>query len=174
MQLIRLKNTTDNYFSKAWNIYQEAFPFDERRLLAVQTQVMKNPAYHFDIVMEEQQLIGIILWWDFDAYRYIDHFATATAHRNKGYGKLILEKFKGDNKKSILLEVELPDTAINKRRIKFYERLGFKLNMHHYKAPALSAQQSPLEFLLMSYPNAISSNDVAQFVAECHPIIFGK
>jgi hypothetical protein len=37
MKLIRLKNSTDNYFHQAWELYNDAFPIEERRTLDGQT-----------------------------------------------------------------------------------------------------------------------------------------
>lgn len=172
MKQIRLKNISDNYFQIAWKLYEEAFPLEERRLIDAQARVMKNPSYHFDVIIDEKQLIGFFLWWDFETYRYIDHFATAIQQRNKGFGKLILEKFMDSNSKPILLEVELPDSTINQRRIKFYERIGLKLNQHYYEVPSSEEGHSPLQLLLMSHPALLSAKDVEQFIKTCHPIIF--
>lgn len=172
MEQKRLKDTTDYYFHKAWELYEDAFPLEERRLLDAQCCVMKLPNYYFDITIDKKQLIGFLLWWDFETYRYIDHFATCKQHRNKGFGKLILEKFMVGNNKPMLLEVELPNSAINQRRIKFYEKIGFKLNQHYYEIPPLKESQSPLQLMLMSYPNQLSKNDVEEFIRICHPIIF--
>jgi len=172
MKQIRLKSITDNYFLQAWELYEGSFPLEERRLLDAQSRVMKKPNYHFDTIIDEKQLIGFLLWWEFETHSYIDHFATSTQQRNKGFGKLILEKFMDSNYKPILLEVELPNSTINQRRIKFYERIGFKLNQHYYEIPPLKEGQSPLPLLLMSYPSLLSKNDVKQFIKIYHPVIF--
>ena len=172
MKQIRLKNISDNYFDIAWELYKEAFPLNERRLFVAQERLMSDSKYHFDILIDNNQLIGFLLWWDLEWFRYIDHFATSKQLRNKGYGKLILEKFIKNNDKPILLEVELPASELNKRRIKFYERIGFKLNKHYYELPDFEGNQQPLELKLMTYPNLISKKDVEQFVKNCHPIIF--
>ncbi|WP_298502389.1 GNAT family N-acetyltransferase [uncultured Maribacter sp.] len=174
MKLIRLKNISDKYFQKAWKLYENAFPMEERRLLNDQSYILQNDSYHFDVLIDKDQFIGFILWWDFDTYRYIDHFATVLEQRNKGIGKLILNKFINRDAKSIILEVELPTSKINDRRIQFYERVGFKLNKHHYEIPPIKEDQSPLQLLLMSYPNFISEKDVDLFVQKYHPIIFNK
>ena len=76
------------------------------------------------------------------------------------------------NDKPILLEVELPYSTINQRRITFYERIGFKLNQHYYEIPPLKKSLLPLQLLLMSYPTEIYKNEVEQFIKICHPIIF--
>ncbi len=172
MKSIRLKNISDNYFKKAWKLYEEAFPSKERRLLNDQSRILQDDNYHFDILVDKNHFIGFILWWDFETHRYIDHFATSVEQRNKGVGKLILNKFINANDKQILLEVELPTSIINERRIKFYKRVGFKLNQHYYEIPSLKEDQSPLQLLLMSYPKIISEKDVELFVDKYHPIIF--
>jgi GNAT superfamily N-acetyltransferase len=172
MEQKRLKNISDPYFQDSWRLYEEAFPIEERRSLENQRVVMKKEIYHFDTLIEEEQMIGVLLWWDFKTYRYIDHFATSTQQRNKGFGKLILEKFRDLNDKPILLEVELPNSDINKRRIKFYERAGFKLNKHNYSTQSSQENQPPLELMLMSYPNQLTKKDVEQFTKINHPIIF--
>ncbi len=172
MKLTRLKNISDNYFQKAWGLYEEAFPSSERRLLNNQAYILQNKNYHFDILIDKTQFIGFVLWWDFETFRYIDHFATSVEQRNKGVGKLILNTFIDNSDKPILLEVEMPKSSINERRINFYERVGFKLNQHYYEIPPLKEGQSPLQLLLMSYPKIISKKDVDMFVQNYHPIIF--
>lgn len=172
MKQIRLKNISNNYFHQAWELYEDAFPFEERRLLNDQICVLKKDNYHFDVLIENKQFIGFILWWDFETHRYIEHFATSVYQRNKGFGKLILTKYIDTNDKPIILEVELPSTSLKVRRIKFYERIGFKLNQHYYEIPPLEEGQTPLQLLLMSYPNFISEKDVELFVKKYHPIIF--
>ena len=174
MKLIRLKHISDNYFQKAWKLYEDAFPFEERRLLDDQSYVLQNDSYHFDVLIDKDQFIGFILWWNFDTHRYIDHFATAVEQRNKGIGKLILNKFMDRDDKSMILEVELPTSNINERSIKFYERLGFKLNQHHYEIPPITKDQPPLQLLLMSYPNILSEKDVNLFIEKYHPVLFKK
>ncbi|MRI01604.1 GNAT family N-acetyltransferase [Kriegella sp. EG-1] len=172
MKQVRLQKTSDHYFKRAWELYQEAFPIEEQRSFDGQAKVLKEINYHFDILIEGEELIGFILWWDFENYKYIDHFATAKAHRNKGFGKLILNKLMESTDKPILLEVELPTSSINKRRIKFYERVDFQLNQHYYETPPLKIGLPPLQLLVMSYPNPISKKDLAIFVKKNHPIIF--
>jgi len=172
MKQLRLKSTSDIYFNQAWQLYEEAFPPEERRSLNYQSRIMKNANYNFDVVLNQDQCIGFLLWWDLENYKYIDHFATSISQRNQGFGRLILEKFISNTNETILLEVELPNTRINKRRIKFYERIGFKLNQHYYEIPSSQEGQSPLQLLLMSYPSYLSTKDVEQFVKTCHPILF--
>lgn len=172
MKQIRLKNTTDLYFHEMWKLYQEAFPVEEQRTLEEQSLILKKDDYHLYVFLAEEQFIGFIMWWDFTPYRYIDHFATAVKNRNKGFGKTILTQFLEQNTKPVLLEVELPTSDINQRRIQFYERLGLKLNPHFYTIPTVDADQRPWQLLVMSYPDLITEKDLKQFVEQYHPILF--
>ncbi|WP_394746758.1 GNAT family N-acetyltransferase [Spongiimicrobium salis] len=172
MKRIRVKRTSDTHFQKAWELYEEAFPLEERRLLDDQSAILKEDSYHFDVLLLKNEFVGFILWWDFKRLRFIDHFATAVQQRNKGLGKMILNSFMNASNKPILLEVELPMSPINQRRIQFYERTGFQYNQHKYHIPAPQPHQSPMPLALMSYPDPIASEDVDLFVKEYHPILF--
>lgn len=172
MEQIRIENILDTYFKEAWDLYENSFPLEERRLIDSQEKIFKNINYNFDIIIKEEKLIGFLSWWEFDNLRYIEYFATAKHIRNKGFGKLIIEKFIKRSQKPILLEVELPKSAIQQRRITFYERLGFQLNTHFYEVPPIHEGFSALKLLIMSFPNPISENDLRNFTEQCHPIIF--
>ena len=47
MKQIRLNNTSDTSFQKAWELYEDAFPIEERRTLSEQTIILENESYHF-------------------------------------------------------------------------------------------------------------------------------
>lgn len=174
MQQFTLNNTADKFFQEAWNIYETSFPIEERRTLDGQMQIMQNSHYHFDILVNDEELIGILLWWEFDSLRFVDHFATSAKLRNRGFGQTILKNFIESNVKPVILEVEFPNNAINIRRIKFYQRIGLQLNEHDYLMPPMREDQPPTPLLLMSYPNLLTTDDVTYFTQKCHPIIFDK
>lgn len=171
MMQLNLNNIDDDYFASAWELYEEAFPVYERRTLNAQSHLLKNPDYRFDVFIEKNVFIGFIMWWDFKGFQYLDHFAITKSLRNLGYGAKILEDFIKGNSNPTLLEVELPDSSLNERRIKFYERLGFKLNLHEYNVPS-SIDDCKIDLLVMTYPNLISLETLQEFVCNHHPIIF--
>jgi len=160
---VRLKSTNDAYFCQAWELYESAFPVEERRLLSTQKEMMTDPLYHFVVLIIDKEFLGFILWWQFDRCRYIEHFATVSAYRGRGFGGNIMGQFIKETNEAIILEVELPNDFTKKRRICFYERLGFKLNMHYYQQPALQAKMPSIEMLLMSYPAKITEVDLNCF-----------
>ena len=129
---------------------------NEEKKLVIQVKDGEDIDYKYDDMNDGQQVL----------------FMKVESIRNKGFGKLIIEDFLKRSQKPIILEVELPDSNIRERRIKFYKRLGFHLNPHFYEIQSVHEGFSALEFLIMSFPHTISENDVSNFVKKCHPIIF--
>lgn len=172
MDNVRQTDASHRLFHEAWELYEQSFPLEERRPLDWQLDIMSHANYHFELILQEDALVGILLWWSFEEVRYIEHFATVPALRGRGYGKLILEAFTGRSTRPVLLEVEPPHEEIQRRRIRFYEQSGFILNDHYYQQPPYHPGQQPLTLLIMTYPAAISAETVAHFVANRHPLIY--
>ncbi|PTX22440.1 acetyltransferase (GNAT) family protein [Pontibacter mucosus] len=172
MNFLRLTDTSHSHFGQAWALYEQAFPLEERRPLAWQRDIMPHAPYHFELILQEEALVGILLWWGFEEVRYIEHLATAPAQRGRGYGKRILESFTNRDARPILLEVEPPREEIQQRRIRFYEQGGFTLNHHFYQQPPYHPGLQPLTLLLMSFPEPLTPEAVAHFVNTRHPLIY--
>ncbi|PWJ39179.1 GNAT family N-acetyltransferase [Sediminitomix flava] len=176
MKRLRLFTTEHDHFQKAWQLYEDAFPIDEKRELGLQKEIIKNPKYHFDVIFDEDDFVGFLLWWEFESFRYIEHLATLSVHRGKGYGKQIVKQFISESEDVIILEVDLPKDEVSKRRINFYERIDFKLNQYPYKQLPLRKGGEYVDMLLMSSPQILSKQDVdrfkEQFKTECYEPYF--
>ena len=165
MKYTRIKNTKHPLFTKVWSLYKKSFPPEERRQLRAQIKIMDNPLYHFEIIVNDNEFIGFIMWWSFERIRYIEHLATLPRLRSKGYGQHILKRFTSEST-PILLEVEQPDTEINKRRICFYQRMGFIINEYEYKQPPHKKHGNYVPLILMTYPNTIPKDDIRSFCQQ--------
>lgn len=170
MNQTRLKTIKDPYFKKAWSLYEDAFPAEERRFIDAQEEMMLHQQYHVDVILKDSEFIGILFWWEFDDLNYIEHFATSPKQRNKGVGKSILQNFIRDKPKPILLETELPDSPINKRRLNFYQRIGFHLNDISYTLPPIRSDMPPIELRILTYPQEVSQDMIDDFLKNNHPI----
>lgn len=188
MKRIKLIDNKDILFNKCWELYNLAFPEIERRPLDYQLEAIKMEAFNFEAILDDNSsllddnlinnnhicnsFIGFISWWEFDDLIYIEHFAVDNSLRGGGFGKKILNNFMQEQTKPILLEVEHPHNSIQRRRINFYEREGFILNHYSYKQPPYNGQDGEfLELLTMTYPTAISQNELNNFVATKLPLI---
>lgn len=172
MKYTSIKNTEHPLFAPAWRLYKRSFPPEERRGLRSQKKIMRHPLYHFETVTDKDEFIGLICWWGFEDVRYIEHLATSPHRRGEGYGRRILERFISGSDIPVLLEVELPTTEINKRRIGFYQRTGFVLNGHEYRQPPYKKGGDYVPLMLMTYPGAITGEEAARFCTLYHPVIY--
>lgn len=60
----------------------------------------------------------------------------------------------------VILEAEPPElNETARRRVAFYERLGYKLNPHEYYQPPYKLGGKPLRLVIMSAPNALSEEE---------------
>lgn len=169
---VTVTNESDPLFEQCWSLYIEAFPEEERRDMEYQRETMLREEYRVDAVMDGDKFVGILMWWEFEGLRYIEHFATQSALRGGGYGAMILRSFEAEESTPIILEVEHPHCELNKRRIAFYERLGFVLNPHDFAHP-LYAQPSDemISLMIMTYPSAITAQELQAFTTTHFPAV---
>ncbi|MFI3289794.1 MAG: GNAT family N-acetyltransferase [Rikenellaceae bacterium] len=168
----RLLDANDPQFSFAWELYEASFPIEERRSRDYHLESMTKGQFSAEVVFDDDNPIGILFWWDLTNFRFIEHLATSPTVRGKGYGDKILREFIAEGDKPIILEVEHPTEEINRRRIGFYERIGFVLNDHSYRHPSyLQIKDLFVDLMVMTYPNSITSNELQLFQDIEFPII---
>lgn len=155
MELIRLRDSRGKIFDTAMKLYEKSFPKYERRSYDAQQRAMYDEQYHFDLIYDEGEFIGEVLYWDTDSFIYIEHFCILSEKRNRKYGERTLSMLQSCNK-TIILEIDPPKDEISVRRRGFYERNGFKLNDFEHFAPAYTSGGSDFELKIMTYPGKIS------------------
>ena len=145
--------------------YRSSFPAPELRIPTDQRDVMGNPLYHFDMCLLDGALAGLILYWDFGTYIYVEHFCVEPSLRGHGLGTLILAELARQNK-TIILEIDpLVDDA-SVRRKGFYDRCGYVANAFAHVHPPYQAANRGHELIVMSYPHAISQSEFDSFTLD--------
>lgn len=151
---IRKIYTNDADYSFFEELIQEAFPKQERRDTEKQRILTDtNSQFHCNIISDKKIPIGLITYWEFKDFLYIEHFAISPQHRNQGYGERILQRLKAQINVPIVLEAEEPNDTLSKRRINFYQRLGFVLHEQPYLQPPYRKGEEWLPLKLMTYGN---------------------
>ena len=136
IQIQRIQNTDTNEYKSMERLLTSAFPEEEYRDLAEMREFTRNrQKFHNNMIYDGCTFIGLITYWDFGSFFYVEHFTTLHSMRNRGYGRAILETMKEMLRLPIVLEVEFPTEEMAKRRIGFYKRQGFKLWEHEYMQP---------------------------------------
>ena len=96
MERIRLTDPADPRFGEAFALYEISFPVYERRTRAAQAARLNHPEYHFDLLMEGERFLGILLFWEAEGFRYVEHFATCPQLRGRGVGARALARLNGE------------------------------------------------------------------------------
>ncbi|MCR8969084.1 GNAT family N-acetyltransferase [Facklamia sp. 7083-14-GEN3] len=161
-------------FSEMWDIYESSFPEDEKRSLKRQLELLKNPNYQMKSLKDDNKVVGFICFWDIGEYVFIEHFAIDDKYRGRNYGSKFLNAFIGEANKKIVLEVEMPEDILAKRRIKFYQRLDFKLNDYDYTQPPLEEGKNSIPLLLMTYPEAMDQEQFNQVKEALYGVVYSN
>lgn len=162
MEFIRINSKDDKYFNDAMKIYQTSFPIFEQRTMKNQIEVLENKEYYSTIICENNILIGLLFYWKYGKYTYIEHLAISPSLRGKNYGSKILKIFCEDNKNTIL-EIDNPIDEISIKRLKFYSKIGFKLqNFQHIHPPYRKGYEGH-NLKIMSFNRDLSKEEYDAF-----------
>lgn len=160
MKMERITQTTHPLYKQAMDLYQMSFPFHEQRESLSQSQILSQSAYHFDVVRDDQDFIGEVLYWEIGDFLYIEHFCILPSMRNKRYGQKILELLQT---KPLILEIDPPVDEISRRRQGFYARCGFVENPYRHIHPPYHKDTSGHELVVMSAPKELTQNEYDMF-----------
>ncbi len=150
-------------FEQVWHIMESSFPVDERRTYRGQQAILDNMHYQLYGCIENLSVVAFFAVWKFESFAFVEHFAVDERFRNGGIGADLLRELLQILDVPVVLEVELPKTELQQRRIRFYERNGFVLNSYDdYVQPALSDEGRELPLMIMTYPKGVSREQYEQ------------
>lgn len=150
--MITLESLNANH--PLWNeiseLYIQTFPVNERRDPDELVNIQGSEGYWLELIKFNEDWAGFIEYWDFKEFLFIEHLAIVPQKRNNGLGQAVLLQFISGNFKPVLLEAEIPLDEISHRRIKFYERCGFKPVNVDYTQPPYYPGKASVPLLLLS------------------------
>lgn len=165
MKFYRLISDDQNLFPQAYALYEASFPEHEQRSLLRQKELLRNPAYHLDLLLTANSLAGLLAHWDFGSYTYIEHFAISPELRGRSLGSSALEIFT-PNYPLVILEIDPPVDPISVRRERFYHNQGFQTNPYPHRHPAYKSDRRPHQLVVMSCPRPLSEPEYNLFAED--------
>ncbi|MFI3296568.1 MAG: GNAT family N-acetyltransferase [bacterium] len=169
MQLHKIISSETEKISKILDIYVDSFPEEERRPVPQWLDILKyNTNFTLYGVMIDGDAVGFLTAWEvMPEIIYIEHFAISSTMRGKSIGSEVMREFIAIKENStIILEVEEPTLAlcdiekkIRKSRIKFYEKLGFKLQNLDYFQPSYHNDSNTMILRLMTNSEEVLINN---------------
>ena len=140
----RCRDASGPLMDVAMALYRRSVPAHELRLWPDQQAVMNDPLYHFDLCLLDGALAGLILYWDFGAYIYVEHFCV----------------------EPIILEIDPLTDDVAVRRKGFYERCGYVANGFAHIHPPYQAANHGHTLIVMSHPRALSQAEFDTFTVD--------
>lgn len=136
-------------FNEIWNIIDNSFEENLHRTYKEHLEIIESNKCKIITHEENGKCVGFLTYWTFEDFLYIEHFAVDKNLRGNGIGKKLLsEIMKKDGLK--ILEVELPETQTDIKRIKFYENFGFIKNSQQYYQPPYNKKFDKTPLIIMS------------------------
>ena len=156
MEFRRLTDSNHAMYHQAMDLYQASFPIHEQRESHVQTCIMGNEAYHFNLIYENNRWVGMILWWETEEFIYIEHFCILPEMQKA------LELLGGEQK-TVILEIDPPTDDVSVHRKQFYERSGYQANRYSHVHPPYKKGFKGHDLVVMSSPDQLSEAEYRAF-----------
>ena len=100
---------------------------------------------------------GIVLWWDFPKFAFIEYLLVYREYRRQGFGSSLLNTVKNRGK-LVVLEVDPNDSVCS-----FYVKNGFIMNNHFY-SPIQINNVPPPRLCLMTCDRELSLPEYKMFI----------
>ena len=153
----KFEEITVDCFESLYEVMEKSFPNIERRNYDGQKKLFNNDFYNvIGYKDDDNKVCAFLAFWKFEDFNFIEHFAVDDRMRGNGIGTMLFKYYLTNTEKLTILEVELPEDEISSRRIKYYERMGMKLNEYDYLQPPLQIGNKLLPLKIMSYNEQIS------------------
>ena len=155
-------NCHSSLYAWAEDLVKQSFPLCERRDDDVQRQTLAHPDYHFCALLDGQDAVGVVGFWQTGDFLYLENFCTLPSLRNKGYGSAALTLLKSRGV-PVVLEIEIPCDELTSRRKGFYLRNGMRENPYPHLQPRYRKTDAPLSLQVLTYPQAFTEGQYALF-----------
>ena len=156
----KINKITIEDFESLYKVMENSFPSIERRDFEGQKKLFNEGFYNVIGCKDSNDKVSAFLaFWKFDEFNFVEHFAVDESLRGEGIGTKLFNHYLESTDKLTILEVEPPEDEISTRRIKYYERMGMKMNDYDYMQPPLQQGKPLIPLKIMSYENELMDHE---------------
>lgn len=148
----RITSVEDSKWDFVERVMGLSFPPDECRDNGLQRHLAAtDPRFSQCVVYDGDRAVAVISYWMLSRGNYLEHIATDPDARGGGLGAAIIKHLLATVSPNWFGEVELPNDELCRRRIGFYERLGFVGYPDFlYTQPAYGIGKQPIAMMVMA------------------------
>lgn len=158
-----------NDFDTFYPLLQSTFPKEELLPKEMHYQLFQRPDF---FGRQYDDFSAFVIGYQLKEFLFIELYMVQDHLRGQGIGSEFLETILKASKTPVILEVELPTDDMTKRRIQFYQRLGFHLNTFDYKMPQFENNHGGIPLYIMSYPNTLSETDFLYYKKKIYQDVY--
>ncbi|MDD2513045.1 MAG: GNAT family N-acetyltransferase [Proteiniphilum sp.] len=167
MDFLRINLREHERWNRVWELYEDSFPEAERRKKEDHLLACADERFFPLSAWEGGELVGMMFFWEWDGYRYLEYLAVNPRLRGHGYGSQML-RYLRDAGHTIILEIDPLVNEQSVRRLQFYERAGFTLTPYRFVHLPYRLEAQPQELLILSYPDRITPEQHNHFLRFVH------
>ena len=165
MKLINIADEGVDYRDQVYELYDNAFPEQEKKPLHVMEQLVNDGKMEMLAMVDEDEFVGLAINMISENRALLDYYAIVPEKRSSGYGgkglEVLLRHF-GNQK--YIFEIETQDEQADnaeerKRRKNFYLRNGLK-------ETGLFANVYDIDFELLTPDGELSFQEYVDFLRE--------
>lgn len=156
-------------FHTFYPLLKTSFPKEELLPQEIHLKLFSQPNF---FGRQYQNFSSFIIGYQFDSYLFLELFMVQEHLRGKNIGTQFLKTIIEESSTPIILEVEHPINDISKRRIEFYKRLGFHLNISDYKMPQFDNNHGGVPLYLMSYPRQLTQEELSMYEKKIYQDVY--
>lgn len=145
----RIQSASHRCLKDLLPLYMESFPPEERRESNDLLRMLNVPEMYFSAILSDEQAVGMVIFWKFERFLYIEHLVVFADQRKKGIGEWVLRQLQNEGN-PVLLEVEIPYNEASTKRVAFYNRSGFSALPVYYHQPPYRIGESVVPMMLFS------------------------
>lgn len=163
MEFLRIEPSDKGRWNEVWDLYELSFPIAERRKMKDHVRACSDPQFNPLSAWEGGDLVGLLFYWEWETYRYLEYLAVRPELRGHGFGSQML-RYLRDSGHTLMLEIDPLINELSVRRLQFYERAGFTLTPYRFVHLPYRLEGKPIELLILSYPNMITKKQHTDFL----------
>ncbi|MDD3243500.1 MAG: GNAT family N-acetyltransferase [Eubacteriales bacterium] len=161
-------------FDDVYALMNTAFPYAEHRGQQAQRALLARPEYRLYRAVRDGSAVGLLGVWTLPGWDFVEHLAIDPTCRSGGLGSELMRSYLAGASQPVVLEVEPPEAGEwPRRRVGFYQRLGFHFCPLNYAQPPLRPDTALLPLRLMTWPNELDEASHAAVRALLYRHVYG-
>ena len=151
-----------NFLEKIIDLLKETFSNCELRSDESQKKAFLHTNYRISYCMCNDDIVGFVLWWDFDSIIFVEYLCVANNYQHNYIGSSLLDSLT-TIRKMIVVEV-----AKDKNKKKFYKNNNYVYNKRKYDPIPLNNDSNVNNYYIFSYKRALTNLEYSSFVRTIH------